>query len=144
MISFLDLDDVLAVLCPLVMALSHAILSSAHNLCKAVNKSPLTHFEDGYDGPIGGVPNLPSLHPKPPPLTMFLTATSPWFLAAHRERESTSFLGSLCRCITILVEKKFFLVSNLNTPQIQYDITMKDWLWDKGTCVQIKEQENVG
>ena len=58
--------------------------------------------------------NIQSNHqlmPTTPTKTMYLSATSPRFLNTPRDSDS---LGSLCQCLTILPEKKFFLIFNLN------------------------------
>ena len=45
---------------------------------------------------------------------MSLSATSPWFLNTSWDSESTTSLGSLCQCLIIPSQKKFFLTSNQN------------------------------
>jgi len=41
------------------------------------------------------------------------SATPPRFLNTSREGDSITSLGSLCHCMTTLLEKKFFLISSL-------------------------------
>ena len=47
---------------------------------------------------------------------MSLSTTSKRFLNASKDGDSTTSLGSLFQCLTILSVKKFFLISNLNLP----------------------------
>ena len=47
------------------------------------------------------------------PTVTVLSATSPWFLSTSRDSDCTTIL---CQCSTILTEKKFYLISNLNLP----------------------------
>ena len=47
------------------------------------------------------------------PLTVSLSATSPWFLNTSWENDHTTTLGSLCQCMTALSEKKLFLISQI-------------------------------
>ena len=51
----------------------------------------------------------------PCPLPTSLSATSTWLLNTSRDGDSTTFMGSLCHCLTALSEKKFSLIPNLNT-----------------------------
>ena len=46
-------------------------------------------------------------------LTSSFLATSPQFFNTSRDGDSTTSLGSLCQCITTLLDNKFFLISNL-------------------------------
>ncbi|XP_042725414.1 uncharacterized protein LOC122178921 [Lagopus leucura] len=62
----------------------------------------------GWRGAIG--PSPPCL------LTSSLTAASTRFLNAAGDGDCSTSLGSLCRCLTALYEKKFLLISNLNFP----------------------------
>ena len=48
---------------------------------------------------------------------MSLSATSLQFLSTCRDGDPTTSLGSLCHCLTALLEKKFLLISNLTIPQ---------------------------
>jgi len=48
-------------------------------------------------------------------LTMSLGVTSTCFFEHLQGGDSTTSMGSLCRCLTTLLEK-FFLISNLNLP----------------------------
>ena len=50
------------------------------------------------------------------PLPMSLSATSTWFLNTSRDGDSTTLLGSLFKCVTILSKNKFSQISNLNFP----------------------------
>ena len=58
------------------------------------------------------------IHSPPPcPLTTSLSATSLHFFNTSRDGDHPpSSLGSLCQCLTALLEKKLFLTSNLNLP----------------------------
>lgn len=47
---------------------------------------------------------------------MSLSATSPQLLNTSSNGYSTSTLGSPFQCLATLLEKKFFLLSNLNIP----------------------------
>ena len=47
---------------------------------------------------------------------MFLSTTSACFLDTSRASDSTTSLGSLIQHLTTLLEKKFFLISNLDLP----------------------------
>ena len=53
--------------------------------------------------------------PLPGPLTMSLSATSPRSLGSSRDSDPSMFLGSLCHCITALLEN-FLPVSILTLP----------------------------
>jgi len=57
---------------------------------------------------------IPKHNPSPPlPLTISLSAPSPWFLDTTRDGDSTTSLGSLCHCIITLLERKCSLIPNL-------------------------------
>jgi len=47
---------------------------------------------------------------------MSLSTTSKCFLNTSRDGDSTTSLGSPFQCLTALLEKNYFLVSNLNLP----------------------------
>ena len=61
-------------------------------------------------------PPSPTQRTPPCPLTMALSARSPWFLNTSREGDCATSLGSPFQCLTTLSEKKCFLISNLNLP----------------------------
>ena len=54
------------------------------------------------------------------PLTVSLSAISPWFLNTSWENDHTTTLGSLCQCLTALSEKKFFLIANLKAGLLRH------------------------
>jgi len=63
-----------------------------------------------------------NLNPSPShPLTMSLSATSPHFFNIPRSCDSTTSLDYLFQCITMLSEKKFFLISNVNLHYLQHE-----------------------
>ena len=47
---------------------------------------------------------------------MILSTTSKCFLNTSRDSDSTTSLGSPFQCLTILLENRFFQISNLNLP----------------------------
>jgi len=49
-----------------------------------------------------------------PPSTS-LSATSPWLSNTSRDGDLTTSVGSLCQCLTALLEKKLFLTFNIQT-----------------------------
>jgi len=49
--------------------------------------------------------------------TMFLSTTSKHFSSTSRDGDSTASLDSLFQHLTTLLEKKYFLTSNLNLPR---------------------------
>ena len=65
---------------------------------------------------------------------MSLTTTSKHFLNASKGNDSTTFLGSLSQCLTALLEKQYFLMSNLNLLWYSSRLFLPDLLlviWDK-------------
>jgi len=65
----------------------------------------------------------PSEHPQAiplRPLTVSLSATSPWFLNTSWDNDHTTTLGSLCQCMTALSEKKLFLIANLKAGLLRH------------------------
>ena len=58
----------------------------------------------------------PTSTPSPCTHPMILSATSPQFLNTSRDGDSPTSLGSLCHCLTALLEDKCVLIPNLNLP----------------------------
>lgn len=48
------------------------------------------------------------------------SAISPWIWNTPKDSDSPHSLGSLCQLLTALLEKKFFLMSNLRCPTELY------------------------
>ena len=62
------------------------------------------------------VPTAPAMGRDPFHQPRVLRAPSNPALNPAREGAATASLGNPCQCLTILIVKKFFLISNLNLP----------------------------
>ena len=65
---------------------------------------------------------------------MSLSTTFKCFLNTSRDSDSTTYLSSLFQCLTIFLEKKFFLMSNLNLPwhnSMPLPLVLSLVMWEK-------------